>query len=230
MSAHNTTSPSDLLTGRLPILCLVTDLRLAGGDELALYDIVSAAVRGGVNMVQLRAPDADERQYRALARIVWVAVNERALIIGNVGRRSIPDTTFPVDGLHFPEAEKHAVRLVRQRPPYSNTLVGCSAHSLESVADATKLGADYVIVGTVFPSETHPGSATQGLQLVRNAVDATDKPIIAIGGIDATNAASAITAGASGVAVIRSIAIADDPKQAAADLMHQIQSAWSQRN
>lgn len=214
----------------MPILCLVTDLQAAGGSIFKVADTVSDAVAGGVNMVQVRIHDADESRFSTFFKAVKSSAKDHAIVIANVGPRSVPDSSLPFDGLHFPEAENHNIQLARQRPATSNTMLGCSAHSPEAVAESTKLGADYIILGTIFKSESHPSGKTQGLSLIRDSVNSTHLPIIAIGGINSSNAASAIAAGASGVAVIRAIANDPNPKQAATDLMRQIQSAWNQRN
>ena len=208
---------------------MVTDIGVAGGSISKLADTIHYAVSGGVNMVQLRIPNANEHQYLEIAHTIARAVNGRALLVANVGNRPIPDDPLPVDGLHFPEAVKSRIPAVRNLNKYPNALIGYSAHSPESAADSGKIGSDYIILGTVFPSATHPDGTAQGLPLIRNAAILTHTPLVAIGGINSSNAASAIEAGASGVAVIRSIANATSPKQAATDIRDRIQSAWIER-
>ena len=208
---------------------MVTDIEVAGGSIQKLADTIHYAVSGGVNMVQVRIPDADDYQYREIADTIAVAVNGRATLVANIGRRAIPDTPLSVDGLHFPESEKSRMQEVRHLVANPNTIIGYSAHSPESAAESNQNGADYIILGTVFPSATHPDGSAQGLPLIRSAANRTRTPLIAIGGIDSTNAASAIHAGASGVAVIRSIANARNPQQAASDIRDQIQAAWTER-
>jgi thiamine-phosphate pyrophosphorylase len=67
---------------------------------------------------------------------------------------------------------------------------------------------------TVRATPTKPEAEPGGLELVRRVADASPVPVVGIGGIDASNAADVITAGAAGVAVISAVAAADDPVEA----------------
>ncbi len=87
-----------------------------------------------------------------------------------------------------------------------------------------------LVLGTVFPSQSHPGGPTIGLEGVREVCDAVSIPVIGIGGITAANAGDVIRAGASGVAVISAIFDADDPRAAAAELRAAIDAAWAERH
>ena len=107
--------------------------------------------------------------------------------------------------------------------------LGCSAHSVEAVLAAAALGADYVQLGTMFATQTHPGKVPEGPGLAtecRRALDELEAPpllvarsatplLIGVGGVDATNAATLVEAGCDGVAVIRGISDASDPEAAA---------------
>jgi thiamine-phosphate pyrophosphorylase len=74
---------------------------------------------------------------------------------------------------------------------------------------------DYIGVGPVYATPTKPGRPATGLELVRHAAAHAARPWFAIGGIDATNAAAVLAAGARRVAVVRAIADAADPEGAA---------------
>lgn len=225
MSATNSGGPADRLGECLPILCLVTDLSLVGGDTERVADTVNAAVRGGVNMVQVRAPDTNDEIYRDLIEKVVEAANSQALVIANIAGRSHDVASVKVDGFHVPEAE--IARLRDLRADVGETcILGASAHSTSSALRAVRSGAHYVILGTLFPTASHPDGVTQGLPLVRASSQSIDAPIVGIGGINSCNAASVVGAGANGVAVIRAIAADQDPRAAASELYDKIQSAW----
>ncbi len=100
--------------------------------------------------------------------------------------------------------------------------VGRSVHSVDAALRAEADGCEYVVAGSVFPTASHPGGPTGGLQLLRDITTAVRIPVIAIGGITAANARSCIDAGARGVAVISAIFDADDPKRAAQELWRAI--------
>lgn len=80
-------------------------------------------------------------------------------------------------------------------------------------------GASYLIMGTVFPSASHPGGGTIGAKTITAATKEVKIPVIGIGGITSQNASEVIKAGAAGVAVIGAIIGADNPFKAAQDLV-----------
>ena len=96
-------------------------------------------------------------------------------------------------------------------------MIGRSAHSIEAAIKAARIGADYLIAGTIFASHSHPAVAPAGLEFLRDVCAAVDIPVIAIGGITPVNAGDCIRAGAAGVAVMSPIMHADDPAGVARD-------------
>lgn len=91
--------------------------------------------------------------------------------------------------------------------------IGCSAHSTDEAAIAVQEGADFLVVGNVYQTDSHPGRPAAGLDLVRRAVN-LGLPVIAIGGITPARAAEVKAAGAYGVAAIRALWHASDPAAA----------------
>lgn len=189
------------------ILCLVTDLDRAG-NENNLLRAVREAVRGGVNLVQVRAQELDEKALTRLAETIKDAIGDEPLVVVNgsidVARAS------GADGVHLRESGR-----IDRPTPGSGLLAGQSVHSIEAAQAAQKSGADYIILGTIFPSRSHPGGATGGSELVASVAREISIPIIGIGGITADNAAEVVVAGASGVAVIGAIIESEDPFEAA---------------
>ena len=226
MSGTETPHPTEQLTARLPILCLVTDVGVAGGDTQRAADIVAEAVDGGVNMVQVRAPGMADDEYHDFIGLVSDSVDCAALVVANIGGRDGFPSVETVNGFHLPESAIFNIPLLLRDAP-AWTLVGASAHSVSSARAAVSEGAHYVILGTVFPTASHPGRASQGLPLIKAASTKLEVPVLGIGGITTDTAAAVIRSGASGVAVIRAVASAPDPSQAASELYQVIQSAWS---
>lgn len=91
--------------------------------------------------------------------------------------------------------------------------VGRSVHSREEAAAAIEEGADFLVVGNVYQTESHPGRPPAGLDLVRESA-ALGRPVIAIGGITPERAVEVKAAGAYGVAAIRALWQAPDPAAA----------------
>jgi len=93
--------------------------------------------------------------------------------------------------------------------------IGVSCHGAPEAAASGALGADYVFLGTIFETPSHPGRAGLGLGVVEETVRGVPNlPVIGIGGIGPDAAAALVQAGAWGVAVIRGVWAATDPGQA----------------
>ena len=181
-------------------LYLVTRVR----PDFAAF--LQAAVRGGVDVVQVRErslPDGPLLEALAEAREVTarlevpLGVNDRpdlAVLAGadfvHVGQEDVPVDAARSFGLP----------------------VGLSTHA-EGEIDAA--ASDYIAVGPVFATPTKEGRRSVGLELVRYAAANAKQPWFAIGGIDASNVAHVVTAGASRIAVVRAIVEAADPEASA---------------
>lgn len=100
--------------------------------------------------------------------------------------------------------------------------IGRSVHSLSEAAEAKASGADYLIVGSIYPTPSHPGAGA-GPELIRE-VATLGLPVIAIGGITPARAAEVRDAGAYGVAVISAVWRAPDSAAATMALL----APWSE--
>ena len=100
--------------------------------------------------------------------------------------------------------------------------IGRSVHSLDEARTAVAEGADYLLAGAVFETDTHPGRTPLGLAAL-GAIAGLGRPVIAIGGVTPERAASVHDAGAWGVAAIRSLWHAADPYKAATAML----APWS---
>lgn len=97
-------------------------------------------------------------------------------------------------------------------------LLGYSAHSAGESAAAARDGADFLLVGSIYDTATHPEATPAGIALVADSVAACSIPVLAIGGVTPGKVAELRAAGAHGVAVIRAVWSAPDPVQAAREL------------
>ncbi len=89
--------------------------------------------------------------------------------------------------------------------------IGYSAHDAAEAASALGSGADFVLLGTVWATASHPGRPGAGTELVREAARLAAGPVVAIGGVTPERTVEAVEAGAYGVAVIRGVWSAADP-------------------
>lgn len=182
------------------------------------------AVEAGVTMVQLREKDLPTRDLLSLATALIDAIGGRADLLVN-GRADVAFAAraagvhLPSDGLPIGGARAAIGR---------SALLGRSVHSVEEAVALSTEDLDYVELGTIFPSRSHPGVPVLGLDAVRRA-SVSPLPVLAIGGIDARNAASVVAAGACGVAVISAILGAADPGAAAERLAQAVKDGWAAR-
>jgi thiamine-phosphate pyrophosphorylase len=104
-------------------------------------------------------------------------------------------------------------------------LGGNSVHAPDAAKHAQTEGADYLVFGPVFETETHPGAISSGVQALADVVSAVSIPVIAIGGITADRVPEVLATGARGIAVIRAIIARGDARAAAAELRAAIDGA-----
>lgn len=197
-----------MATRRLPerILCLVTDIDRAGGVEPMLKTI-DAAMVGGANMLQVRAHELRPKEFASFASAAIETVAGRALCMLNGPIETAREAG--ADGIHLPQTAS-LVSVEERR----GLVVGQSVHSANAAGEAVSGDIDYLIVGTLFPSKSHPQGKTGGTKLVKDISEIAPTPLIGIGGIAEQNAQSVIDAGACGVAVIGAIIEASDPVNA----------------
>lgn len=172
-------------------------------------DFLSAAVRGGVDIVQLRMKDASDAAILAAAE--RFARHDVLLIIND---RPDLAAAANADGVHVGQDDTPVQEARALVGP--DRLVGLSTHTPKQVDGAT--GADYIGVGPVYSTPTKPGRPAVGLELVHYASERARVPFFAIGGIDADNLPAVHAAGAERVAVVRALTETDDPESAARTL------------
>lgn len=107
------------------------------------------------------------------------------------------------DGVHLGQDD---LPLKEARKLLPDKIIGISTHNKEEAVEAEKGGADYIGFGPIFPTTTKDAGAPKGPDTVIGIKNAVGLPIIAIGGINAGNAASVFNAGAYGIAVSSGIA------------------------
>jgi thiamine-phosphate pyrophosphorylase len=184
-------------------------------EGAAAARVVEPALRGGVDLVQLRDKDAsDEDVVRTGRELRELCHAHGALFLVN----DRPDLAVAcdADGVHVGQDDMpvdHARAIVGH-----DRIVGTSTHSREQVDAAEAADVDYYAVGPVFATPTKAGRPATGWDLIAYAAGRATKPWFAIGGIDGETAAAAAAAGAERVVVVRAIRDAADPEGAAREL------------
>ena len=182
-----------------------------GADALLVR--ARAALEGGAAALQYRSksPDAGARRDEARALLSMARAKRVPLLVNDDVELA---ASIDADGVHLGRDDA-GLAAARRRLP--GKLIGASCYaSLDLARAAVAAGADYVAFGSVFASPTKPGAVRAPLGLFREA-RALGVPLIAIGGITASNAAQLRDAGADGVAVISDLFDAVDVRGRAAE-------------
>ncbi|GIW41721.1 MAG: putative thiamine-phosphate synthase [Candidatus Binatia bacterium] len=205
---------------RLPFrLCLVTDRKRCGGSE-GLLGKVRAALRGGVDAVQLREKDLDGGELFELARRLLEECRARGALLF-VNDRIDVALAVGADGIHLPARSFPVPEARRLVGP--ERWIGISTHSESEVRAAARDGADFAVLGPVYPT---PGKGPPlGTEPLRLACRDSGIPVLAIGGILPSRVSEVLAAGARGVAVIGAVLDRDDPERAASELRKALSSS-----
>lgn len=197
----SSSSPAPLLADRH--LYLVTPAR----PDFAAF--LEAAIRGGVDVVQVR-----ERS-RTDAQLLDALAEARAVTAAHgvpLGVNDRPDLAVLAEA-DFVHVGQDDIPVEAARS--FGLPVGLSTHAPEEIDAAP---SDYIAVGPVYATPTKEGRPGVGLKLIRYAAASANLPWFAIGGIDASNVADVVGAGATRIAVVRAIVEAEDPEAAARSL------------
>lgn len=183
-------------------------------------DIVEQAIAGGATIIQLREKNVPLDEVIALGRVLHVITKQYGihLIINDY-----VDAVLAVDaeGVHVGMSDIPIYWT--RRMVGKEKIIGASASNVSEAINAVKEGADYIGAGPVFETHSKKDAGEPiGLDGLSKIVQAVSIPVVAIGGITASNAASVIGAGARGIAVISAVVAAADPEKAARELRQTI--------
>jgi thiamine-phosphate diphosphorylase len=106
------------------------------------------------------------------------------------------------------------------KPQARGLAIGYSAHSVREAEQASDDGADFLFLGTIWASGSHPGGSTAGLTLISEGTSVITRPVIAIGGVTPSRSQQALRAGAHGVAVISGVWNTKAPAAAAVEYLN----------
>lgn len=202
---------------KFPLLCLITD-----PERPDLQRSVELALSAGVTMVQLRGHHLSAAQLYELAQILRprCQYHKAAFLVND---RLDIGLACGADGVQL---GKHSLPLAVARKIVGDSfLLGASVHELAEAQTAVANGADFLLIGTIFASHSHPGAVGSGpglLSTIRQVQPAI--PLLAVGGIADTNARQVMAAGADGIAVISAIFDAVNIPQAVHELRSKLSS------
>ena len=208
---------ADLVRG----LYVIIDPQVTGGrDPLA---IAQAAIQGGARILQLRDKLRDKGESMPLAIDLQehcaksgasLILNDHADVAAIVGSA----------GLHVGQTDLPVEQARQVLAPHQ--VLGRSNHEIEELLESERMGVDHVAFGAIYHTDTKGvGRPPQGIDQLRLARDVAQTPLVAIGGINAENAAPVIEAGADAICVTAAVGSATEPEAAAARLVKVIEEA-----
>jgi thiamine-phosphate pyrophosphorylase len=202
------------------VVVLTSSGFVAGRSHL---DVARAAIGGGADVVQIRAPELADAELEELARDVVEAcdgsptlpiVNDRVEVAIREGAA----------GVHVGQGD--GPEFVRAR--IGDRLLGVSVSTPEEARRAAAFGADYLGV-TVLPTATKPEAEPVGFEGLAAVARASSLPVVGIGGVTADNATNVLDHGAAGVAVVSAVGSAGDMEAATRELV-EIVTRWKKEH
>lgn len=186
-----------LAAARLPDRYLITP------DELEPQELlqgVRAALAKGVRLIQLRAPNMFDAQYRDLAVDIQGLCARRAQLMLKGPLEWLGD--FPAAGWHL-TADQLRRYAPRGRPFPKERWLAASCHSAEELELATEMGVDFVTLSPLQATQTHPDAQPLGWDAAQEMIRRFNKPVFLLGGVGPDDLPRAWQTGAQGVAGIR---------------------------
>jgi thiamine-phosphate pyrophosphorylase len=206
-------------TGKISGLYVILDRQfLAGRDDL---DIAGQIIEGGARVIQLRDKQSEKGGLLLVAqKLKELCSQAGVLFIIN----DYLDLALAVDadGLHIGQ-EDLPLSVVRRQLPIDK-IIGCSVTTVSQATKAQNEGADYIAVGSMFPTTTKREATVVGVQMLKELKQVVSAPLVAIGGINLNNIGKVIAAGADAVAVISAALGEKDVKGAVQKLVAEIDS------
>ncbi len=211
-------SAADLRTARGAVnrvrgLYVIVDPAACGGRDPV--DVAKMALQGGASIVQWRDKVRDKGDQLSDAQAIAALCRQHGALFVMNDHADLA-AACGAGGLHLGQHDLPigAARLVAG----GATIIGVSTNTVEEARAAEATGADYVAVGSIFPTASKAGPRPASLDRLREVKAAVRVPVVAIGGINRDNIRDVVTSGADAVAVISAVCGADDPRGAAEEL------------
>jgi len=174
-------------------------------------EVAKELIRGGAKLIQFRDKSRDKSERLSITQgLKDLCSQHDVLFIVNdyIGLVLATDA----DGLHLGQKDL-PVSVARRLLPIDK-LIGCSVNTVDQATAAQSDGADYIAVGSIYPTSSKEGAMVVGLKGLRQIKQAVSLPLVAIGGINKNNVAEVLAAGADSVAVISAILGTEDVEEA----------------
>jgi thiamine-phosphate pyrophosphorylase len=190
---------------------------LAGRSHI---EVAGQVIRGGAAIIQLRDKTTPKGELLVMARELTALCRENGVLFIMNDYLDLA-VAAGADGLHIGREDLPCAEARKLLP--MDMVLGCSVTGVEQATGAETDGADYIAVGSMYPTPSKEKAVVVGLEMLSRVRQAISRPLVAIGGITRENAAGVMAAGADAVAVIRAVICADSPKEAARQIVNEIE-------
>jgi len=188
-----------------------------------LVSVATAAIRGGVDIVQIREKDLSDADFLQVAQSLSAALQEYKVPLIVNDRLAIA-RAIHADGIHVGNSDISPVAIKKIWPDIP--LIGYSVESFSQLWSEQAEAADYLGISPVFRTPTKTDTVTEwGLEGISRIRAHSAQPLVAIGNMNRTNVQEVIRSGADCIAVVSAICGADDPFRAASEIREQIEKA-----
>jgi thiamine-phosphate pyrophosphorylase len=196
------------------LLYIVTDRTWLGDHTLA--DQVEKTLQSGATFLQLREKDLSYDEFVELAYQIKTIAN-RYHVPFVINDNIDVAQAVGADGVHIGQTDEDILKVRDQLGP--EKIIGLSAHTTEEAILAEQLGADYIGVGAIFPTNTKLDANAVSYSTLQDICKSVTIPVVAIGGISKENISKLSGSGVDGVAVISAVFAQPDISYATKDLL-----------
>ncbi len=170
-------------------------------SRIEIERFIKSLEAAGAGLLQLRIKSFTDREYYRLAVRIRRLVNSKKIKFIINDRLDIALAT-DADGVHLGQSD---LPLTKVRAMAHHLIIGQSVDNLSEARRAEKEGADYIAIGSIYPTPTKPDAVLIGLDMLRKVSKSVNIPVIAIGGINLSRVRSVFKYGADGIAVASAI-------------------------
>ena len=205
-----------------PRLYFITDS--TGFDEEEFLWRIEEAIKGGATLIQLREKDKTTREYVETAKKVHEITKKYNIPLIIDDRIDVAMATG-AEGVHLGQSDMSID--VARKILGDNTIIGATAKTIEQAQEAYENGADYLGVGAIYPTTTKVKTVLTSVDTLKEICRAVPIPVNAIGGLNKDNIDILKGSPIAGICVVSAIMKAENPKNAAEELLERIDAVMS---
>jgi thiamine-phosphate pyrophosphorylase len=203
----------DKISNLTGLYAIIDSQALSGRSHI---EVASQLIHGGAKAIQLRDKLSSKDELLSIAQQLKNLCSEHSVLFIINDYLDIALATG-AGGLHLGQKDL-PIPVARKLLPI-DIIFGCSVTTVDQATAAESSGADYIAVGSIYPTSSKEMAVVVGLERLRQIRQAVSLPLVAIGGINKDNAAEVSAAGADAVAVIRAILQTKDVEEASREII-----------